>query len=115
MAEYILSIDQGTTTTRAIIIDRQGNYINTASQKFEQHIPKAGWVEQDPLVIWQSVCKVITNVMEHSGVSFNQIKGLGITNQRETTIVWDRKTGQPIHNAIVWSSNQSLAIVNQLK
>ncbi|EAH2637949.1 glycerol kinase GlpK [Listeria monocytogenes] len=115
MAEYILSIDQGTTTTRAIIIDRQGNYINTASQKFEQHIPKAGWVEQDPLVIWQSVCKVIDNVMEHSGVSFSQIKGIGITNQRETTIVWDRKTGQPIHNAVVWSSNQSLAIVNQLK
>lgn len=115
MAEYILAIDQGTTTTRAIIIDRQGNYISTAAQTFEQKIPQSGWVEQDPNAIWQSVRDVFLKVIKHSGVSFNQIKALGITNQRETTIVWDRKTGQPIHNAIVWSSNQSLAIVNQLK
>ncbi|MCA9764781.1 MAG: glycerol kinase GlpK [Carnobacterium sp.] len=115
MAEYVLAIDQGTTTTRAIIIDRQGNYIATAAQRFEQQIPQPGWVEQDPTIIWQSVCEVIQKVIKHSGVSFNQIKALGITNQRETTIVWDRKTGKPIHNAIVWSSNQSLAIVKQLE
>lgn len=114
MAEYILAIDQGTTTTRAIIIDRQGNYISTAAQTFEQQVPQTGWVEQDPTAIWQSVCDVLLKVTKHSGVSFHQIKALGITNQRETTIVWDRKTGQPIHNAIVWSSNQSLAIINQL-
>lgn len=115
MAEYILSIDQGTTTTRAIIIDRQGNYISTAAQKFEQQIPQSGWVEQDPNAIWQSVCDVIFKVIKRSGLSFHQIKALGITNQRETTVVWDRETGQPIYNAIVWSSNQSLAIVNQLE
>ena len=115
MAEYILAIDQGTTTTRAIIIDRQGNYIGTATQTFEQQIPQAGWVEQDPNDIWQSVCDVIREVTKHSGVSFHQIKAIGLTNQRETTVVWDRKTGQPLHNAVVWSSNQSLDIVTQLE
>lgn len=115
MQEYILAIDQGTSTTRAIIIDRQGNYIGTASQKFEQLVPQSGWVEQDPNVIWQSVCTVIHKVMEGSCISFHQIKALGITNQRETSIVWDRQTGQPIYNAIVWSSNQSLDIINKFK
>ncbi len=115
MQEYILAIDQGTSTTRAIIIDRQGNYIGTASQKFEQLVPQSGWVEQDPNVIWQLVCTVIHKVMEESCISFHQIKALGITNQRETSIVWDRQTGQPIYNAIVWSSNQSLDIINKFK
>ena len=115
MAEYILSIDQGTTVTRAFIIDRQGNYISTASQSFEQKTPQAGWIEQDPNAIWQSVRAVILKVITRSGLSYHQIKALGITNQRETTIIWDRKTGEPIYNAIVWSSNQSLAIINELK
>ncbi|UJF16761.1 glycerol kinase GlpK (plasmid) [Jeotgalibaca sp. MA1X17-3] len=115
MAEYILSIDQGTTTTRALIIDRRGNYINTATQTFEQKMSQSGWVEQDPNIIWQSVSDVIRKVMKHSEVSFTQIKALGITNQRETTVIWDRKTGQPIHNAIVWNSNQSLTIIEQLE
>lgn len=115
MAEYILSIDQGTTTTRALIIDRRGNYINKATQTFEQKMSQSGWVEQDPNIIWQSVSDVIRKVMKHSEVSFTQIKALGITNQRETTVIWDRKTGQPIHNAIVWNSNQSLTIIEQLE
>ncbi|SDK37438.1 glycerol kinase GlpK [Alkalibacterium thalassium] len=115
MAKYILSIDQGTTTTRAFIIDRQGNYIGTASQKFQQIIPNPGWVEHDPNVIWQSVCNVIEEVTQKSGISYSQIKALGISNQRETTVVWDKITGEPIYNAIVWNSNQSLNIINQLK
>ena len=115
MAEYILSIDQGTTTTRAFIIDRQGNYIGTASQKFQQIIPNPGWVEHDPNVIWQSVCNVIEEVTQKSGISYSQIKALGISNQRETTVVWNKITGEPIYNAIVWNSNQSLNIINQLK
>lgn len=115
MAEYILSIDQGTTTTRAFIIDRKGNYIGTATKKFEQIVPQAGWVEHDPNVIWQSVSDVIHRVIESSGVSFHEIKGLGITNQRETTVIWDRNTGEPIYNAVVWSSDQSLNIINKLK
>lgn len=115
MAEYILSIDQGTTTTRAFIIDRKGNYIGTASQKFQQIIPKPGWVEHDPDVIWKTVYNVIEEVIHKSGVSYSQIKALGITNQRETTVVWDKVTGEPIHNAIVWNSNQSLDIINKLK
>lgn len=115
MAEYILSIDQGTTTTRAFIIDRKGNYIGTASQKFQQIIPKPGWVEHDPDVIWKTVYNVIEEVIDKSGVSYSQIKALGITNQRETTVVWDKVTGEPIHNAIVWNSNQSLDIINKLK
>src|SRR5699024_10508436 len=115
MAEYILSIDQGTTTTRAFIIDRQGNYIGTASQKFQQIIPNPGWVEHDPNVIWQSVCNVIEEVTQKSGITYSQIKALGISNQRETTVVWNKITGEPIYNAIVWNSNQSLNIINQLK
>lgn len=115
MSEYILSIDQGTTTTRAFIVDRKGNYIGTAAQTFEQIIPEAGWVEHDPNVIWQSVCEVINQAIKSSGITFHQIKALGITNQRETTVVWDKTTGHPIHNAIVWSSDQSLDIINQLK
>lgn len=115
MAEYILSIDQGTTTTRAFIIDRKGNYIGTASQKFQQIIPNPGWVEHDPNAIWQSVCNVIEEVTQKSGISYSQIKALGISNQRETTVVWNKITGKPIYNAIVWNSNQSLNIINQLK
>ncbi|MGF3073312.1 glycerol kinase GlpK [Facklamia sp. P13069] len=115
MAEYILSIDQGTTTTRAFIIDRKGNYIGTASRKFQQIIPQTGWVEHDPNVIWETVCHVIEEVIQKSGVNYSQIKALGLTNQRETTVVWNKITGEPIYNAIVWSSNQSLATINQLK
>lgn len=115
MAEYILSIDQGTTMTRAFIIDRKGNYIGTASQKFQQIIPNPGWVEHDPNVIWETVCHVIEEVTQKSGISYSQIKALGISNQRETTVVWDKITGKPIYNAIVWNSSQSLNIINQLK
>ena len=115
MAEYILSIDQGTTTTRAFIIDRKGNYIGTASEKFQQITPKTGWVEHDPTIIWESVCNVIEKVIQKSGVNYSQIKALGVTNQRETTVVWDKITGEPIYNAIVWSSNQSLDTINKLK
>ncbi|MGX7107979.1 glycerol kinase GlpK [Facklamia miroungae] len=115
MAEYILSIDQGTTTTRAFIIDRKGNYIGTASQKFQQISPHTGWVEHDPNVIWETVCNVIEEVIQKSGINYSQIKALGLTNQRETTVVWDKITGEPIYNAIVWSSNQSLDTINQLK
>lgn len=115
MAEYILSIDQGTTTTRAFIIDRKGNYIGTANQTFEQIVPQAGWVEHDPNVIWESVSDVIHQVTNNSGITFQQIKAIGITNQRETTVVWDKETGEPIYNAIVWSSDQSLDIINNLK
>lgn len=115
MAEYILSIDQGTTTTRAFIIDRKGNYIGTANQKFKQIIPETGWVEHDPNVIWQTVYNVIKEVIKKSGVNYSQIKALGITNQRETTVVWDKITGEPIYNAIVWSSNQSIDVINRLK
>lgn len=115
MAKYILSIDQGTTTTRAFIIDRQGNYIGTASQTFHQIIPNPGWVEHDPNVIWQTILQVIEEVIHKSGVAYSQIEALGISNQRETTVVWDKVTGEPIYNAIVWNSNQSLNIINKLK
>lgn len=115
MAEYILSIDQGTTTTRVFIIDRKGNYIGTASQQFDQIVPKTGWVEHDPEVIWETVYNVIEEVIIKTGVNYSQIKAFGITNQRETTVVWDKITGEPIYNAIVWSSNQSVDIINQLK
>ncbi|GEK90819.1 glycerol kinase GlpK [Alkalibacterium kapii] len=115
MVEYILSIDQGTTTTRAFIIDNKGNYIGTASQKFQQIVPENGWVEHDPETIWKSVCNVIGKVIKKSGITYSQIKALGITNQRETTVVWNKITGEPLYNAIVWSSNQSLEIINKLK
>ncbi|MQS98360.1 glycerol kinase GlpK [Companilactobacillus halodurans] len=113
--EYIMSIDEGTTSTRAIIFDQKGNKIADAQREFTQHFPEPGWVEHDANEIWNAVQSTIANVFIESGIKPKQIKGIGITNQRETTVIWDKNTGLPIYNAIVWQSRQTSDIANQLK
>src|SRR5699024_12621000 len=98
----------GRSTTPTVYNDLKCNYIGTSSQKFQRIIPNPGWLEHDPNVIWQSVCNVIEKVTQKSGINYSQIKALGISNQHETTVFWNKITGEPIYNAIVWNSNQSL-------
>ncbi len=112
---YILAIDQGTTSSRAILFDRAGRVAGSAQREFGQIFPQPGWVEHDPREILTSVYTTITELLNREQVHPRSIAGIGITNQRETTVVWDKATGQPIHNAIVWQSRQSHAICEQLK
>ncbi|MGX7244066.1 glycerol kinase GlpK [Enterococcus quebecensis] len=113
--KYIVSIDQGTTSSRAIIFDQRGNEIAKAQKELTQHFPNPGWVEHDANEIWNSVQSVIADVLIESKLKPAQIKAIGITNQRETTVVWDKKTGEPIYHAIVWQSKQTNDIADWLK
>ena len=112
--KYILSIDQGTTSTRAIIFDKDSNIIAMASEEIKQIYPKPGWVEHNPNQIWVSVLAVMARVLLEARLKPEDIHAIGITNQRETTIVWDKETGQPIYNAIVWQSRQTSDICDEL-
>ncbi|WP_369349344.1 glycerol kinase GlpK [Stenotrophomonas sp. JAG2] len=112
---YVLAIDQGTTSSRAILFDRAGRIAGSAQREFTQIFPQPGWVEHDPRDILTSVYTTITELLNRYQVDPRSIAGIGITNQRETTVVWDKATGQPIHNAVVWQSRQSHAICEQLK
>nr|1R59_O Chain O, Glycerol kinase [Enterococcus casseliflavus]1R59_X Chain X, Glycerol kinase [Enterococcus casseliflavus] len=112
---YVMAIDQGTTSSRAIIFDRNGKKIGSSQKEFPQYFPKSGWVEHNANEIWNSVQSVIAGAFIESGIRPEAIAGIGITNQRETTVVWDKTTGQPIANAIVWQSRQSSPIADQLK
>ncbi|RJX26684.1 MAG: glycerol kinase [Acholeplasma sp.] len=111
---YILAIDQGTTSTRAIIFDEQSNIMAMASEDIKQIYPKPGWVEHSPNQIWVSVLAVMARVLLEAKLRPEEIHAIGITNQRETTVVWDRKTGQPLYNAIVWQSRQTSDICDEL-
>ncbi len=111
---YILSIDQGTTTTRAMIFDHNGRKVIEASKPLPQYYPQPGWVEQDANEIWNSVLSVIASAMIDGSVHPEYIKGIGISNQRETTVVWDRETGNPIYHAIGWQSKQTAPIAKKL-
>ncbi|MFC6346426.1 glycerol kinase GlpK [Vagococcus carniphilus] len=113
--QYIMAIDQGTTSSRAIIFDKEGNNIGSSQKEFTQIFPESGWVEHNANEIWNSVQSVIAGALIESGVRPDKIKGIGITNQRETTVIWDRKTGKPIYNAVVWQSRQSSPIADRLK
>ncbi|MFV0560178.1 MAG: glycerol kinase GlpK [Enterococcus sp.] len=113
--KYILSIDQGTTSSRAIIFDKEGKEVSSSQKEFTQYFPKAGWVEHNPNEIWISVQSVIAGALIEGGIRPTEIAGIGITNQRETTVVWEKKTGKPIYNAIVWQSKQTSEIADQLK
>ncbi len=104
---YLLAIDQGTTSTRAILFSSEGKPLDTSQQEFAQHFPDDGWVEHDPEDIWQSTINVCKEVLRQSEVPASEIAGIGITNQRETTIVWDKKTGEPVYNAIVWQDRRT--------
>ncbi|CAM3492696.1 glycerol kinase GlpK [Aeromicrobium ponti] len=115
MEKYILSLDQGTTSSRAILFNKKGEIVHTAQKEFTQHFPKPGWVEHNANEIWGSILSVIAGVLSESGVKPEQIAGIGITNQRETTVVWDKETGAPVYNAIVWQSRQTSGICDDLK
>lgn len=112
--KYILAIDQGTTSSRAIIFNQQGEIVTIAQREFEQFFPKPGWVEHDANEIWTSVITCMAEALRKADIRANQIEGIGITNQRETTVVWDKHTGKPIYRAIVWQSRQTDDICKQL-
>ena len=115
MSKFIMALDQGTTSSRAILFDKKGNPVYVAQKEFKQHFPKSGWVEHNPMEIWSSVLSVITQVLSENDINASDIAGVGITNQRETTVVWDKNTGEPVYNAIVWQSRQTAGICDQLK
>ena len=114
MKKYMIALDQGTTSSRCIVFDREGSICSMAQKEFPQIYPKPGWVEHDPVDIWSSQLSVMTEAMSKLGVSGEDIAGIGITNQRETTIVWNRKTGEPVYNAIVWQCRRTAGQIEQL-
>ena len=114
MGKYILALDQGTTSSRAILFDSEQNIVGISQKEFTQFYPREGWVEHDAMEIWSSQYAVMMEVIAQSGVSPEDVAAIGITNQRETTILWDRTTGRPIHNAIVWQCRRTAEIVDQL-
>ncbi|SFJ93256.1 glycerol kinase GlpK [Thermoflavimicrobium dichotomicum] len=113
--KYVLSIDQGTTSSRAILFDKKGEIVCIAQKEFQQIFPQAGWVEHDAMEIWASVQSVISEALAKASVSAKEIAAIGITNQRETTVVWDKHTGLPVYHAIVWQSRQTVDICDELK
>ncbi|MGE7693247.1 glycerol kinase GlpK [Lysinibacillus sp. NPDC094177] len=113
--KYILALDQGTTSSRAILFDENGSILHVAQQEFPQYFPQSGWVEHHAEEIWSSILSCIATVLSAKNIDSNQIAGIGITNQRETTVVWDKHSGKPIYNAIVWQSRQTNAICEELK
>ena len=115
MAKYVLALDQGTTSSRSILFNHQGKIEATAQQEFEQIFPSPGLVEHDPDAIWDSQLSTAQRVIEQSGVSLSEIAAIGITNQRETIVLWDRNTGKPVSNAIVWQSRLTAKRCDQLK
>lgn len=115
MTKYVMALDQGTTSSRAIIFDKAGAVISVAQKEFTQLFPAPGWVEHDPAEIWSSQMGVATEAMAKVGLEGGNIAAIGITNQRETTIVWDRETGKPVHNAIVWQDRRTAAFCDSLK
>lgn len=115
MSQYILALDQGTTSSRAILFDAQGNIQAVAQQEFTQYYPKPGWVEHDGNEIWETQLRVAREVLQKHGLGADQVAAIGITNQRETTMLWDRQTGEPIHHAIVWQDRRTASICDALK
>ena len=114
MAKYIMALDQGTTSSRCILFDKAGNICSMAQREFEQIYPKPGWVEHNPMEIWSTQYAVMSEAMALLGAKPNDIAGIGITNQRETTIVWDKETGEPVYNAIVWQCRRTAKDINML-
>src|SRR5687768_355437 len=115
MPQFILSFDQGTTSSRAIVFDKQGAVIAVSQKEFNQIFPQPGWVEHDANEIWYTQLGVATEVVIKAGLAIKDIAAIGITNQRETTVVWDRQTHQPIHNAIVWQDRRTAAYCDEIK
>lgn len=113
--KLILALDQGTTSSRAIVFDHSGQIVEVSQKPFEQIFPQPGWVEHDPNEIWSSQISVAAEVIAKTGVSGKEIAAIGITNQRETTVVWNRETSEPIYNAIVWQDRRTAKYCDQLK
>ncbi|MFA5873355.1 MAG: FGGY family carbohydrate kinase, partial [Anaerolineales bacterium] len=114
MPKYVAAIDQGTTSTRCILFDYAGDIIAVDQKEHEQIYPKPGWVEHDALEIWERTQRVVRGALDKSGGDVADIAAIGITNQRETTVVWERETGRPVYNAIVWQDTRTDAICNEL-
>jgi glycerol kinase len=114
VAQYVAAIDQGTTSTRCMLFDDDGAVVSVGQKEHQQIFPRAGWVEHDPMEIWRNTREVVGNAIARSDAGPTDIVAVGITNQRETTVVWDRNTGQPVYNAIVWQDTRTAAIVEQL-
>ena len=115
MKQYVIALDQGTTSSRCILFDREQNIVGVAQREFTQIYPKPGWVEQDPMEIWSSQSSVLTEVLAQTGIAPTEVAAIGITNQRETTIVWDKATGRPIYNALVWQCRRTASLCEELK
>jgi len=115
MEKYILALDQGTTSCRALIIDKKGTIVSSAQKEFKQYFPKPGWVEHDPIEIWSTQAGMAAEATTRKGLNGTNIASIGITNQRETVVVWDKKTGIPVYNAIVWQDKRTSEFCNQLK
>ena len=115
MDGYILALDQGTTSCRALVFNRKGEIISSAQKEFQQYFPRSGWVEHDAEEIRAVQSGMASEALSRAGINPGQIRAIGITNQRETVVVWDRKTGLPVHRAVVWQSRQSAPICDRLK
>src|SRR5215210_4054281 len=112
--EYVLAIDQGTTSSRAIVFNHDSATVGEAQEEFTQHYPRPGWVEHDANEIWDVSMRVVEEALKDAGVSVNELTAIGITNQRETTVMWNRETGEPVHNAIVWQDRRGAGICDEL-
>lgn len=115
MSHFILALDQGTTSSRSMVFDQQGNIISVAQKEFKQIFPQPGWVEHDANEIWSTQFGTMAEAVAQAHINMKQVAGIGITNQRETTVVWDRKTGQPVYNAIVWQDRRTATYCDELK
>ena len=115
MPRYLLALDQGTTSSRAILFDEMQNIVSVAQKEFTQYYPQSGWVEHNPMEIYSSIYGVMMEVISQSDIHARDIAAIGITNQRETTVVWDKKTGKPIYNAIVWQCRRTASICDELE
>ena len=115
MKQYVIALDQGTTSSRCIIFDREQNIVGVAQRELTQHYPQPGWVEQDPMEIWSGQFSVLTEALAQSGVAPQEVAAIGITNQRETAVVWDKHTGRPVYNAVVWQCRRTAALCEELK
>lgn len=115
MKSYIVALDQGTTSSRCILFDRAQNMVGMAQKEYTQYYPQPGWVEHDPMEIYSSQYGVMMEALAQTGVAPEEIAAIGITNQRETTILWDRETGKPVYNAIVWQCRRTAGLCEQIK
>ena len=113
--KYVMALDQGTSSARCILYDRRGRQISVAQKEFRQIYPKEGWVEHDPMDIWSTQIGVAQEAMLKINATYNDIDSIGITNQRETTVVWNRHTGEPVYNAIVWQCRRTADFCGELK